>query len=214
VSAFCGVARSKPVLWLRLTAALVAVVALSGVAVSAGPGEANASTGRPVVLVVGDSLTVGAERRGQLSVQLRAGGVTPVVHGQNGMSTYQAPPVITAARAKSKPRLIVVALGTNDAMVNAGGDAFGRRIAEVMAAAGKTPVLWVDVHATAFRDQARAANRQLRMAAKKWPNLTVLEWSSTRGSSMLIYDGVHLTARGYQVRAAFITAAVSKALGA
>ena len=166
----------------------------------------------PVVLLVGDSLMLGAQSHGDLSARLRRAGVVPVVVARNGLSTGRSAPVIQQARRKQRIDLVVVALGTNDAMVGHVGAAFGRSLADVLAVTGRVPVLWVDVHATAFARDARSVNAQLKKAARRSSTMRLLTWSEAPGADSLIYDGVHLTPRGYRLRAKFIIDAVKDAL--
>jgi lysophospholipase L1-like esterase len=67
------------------------------------------------VMLIGDSLAVGMEPK---FVSLaRRGGYVPVTHAVNGTSIFQWMKWIKSDLEKNKPELVVVSLGTNDAII-------------------------------------------------------------------------------------------------
>jgi lysophospholipase L1-like esterase len=172
-----------------------------------GPGAVPSSgTYEPVagrVVVVGDSLTVGAEENLRELADLH--GFTMDLSAQNGR---QIPAGVEELRRLDAPSadLVMIALGTNDA---AQPD-FDRQVAatlidEAMAAAGDAPVLWMNV----WRDPrtpagAKAAefNEALVAAQGRHPNLTALDWASyvDDNPEIIAADGIHHTWEGYVAR--------------
>jgi len=67
------------------------------------------------VMLVGDSLAVGMEPK--FISLARRGGYIPVVHAVNGTSIFQWMKWIKSDLEKNRPELVVVSLGTNDAII-------------------------------------------------------------------------------------------------
>jgi lysophospholipase L1-like esterase len=159
------------------------------------------AAGREVV--VGDSLTVGAEENLRKLADLH--GFTMDLSAQNGR---QIPAGVEELRRLDAPDadLVVIALGTNDAaqpgFTRKAADAL---IDEAMAVTGSAPVLWMNV----WRDPrtvagAKAAefNEELVAAEARHPNLTALDWASyvDDNPEIIDADGIHHTWEGYIAR--------------
>ncbi len=198
--------RSRFVL-LVLAAATLCLAAFPTATAAASP-----KPERPHVLVVGDSLTYGAEHRGALSRRLSRV-ATPFVVGVNGLAAHRTPELLQQNLA-TLPRttLVVIAVGTNDAMYHLSNEAFRRRVIEIMDAVKGRSVLWVNLRTTAFARHSKRLNRVLSSVDRQRSDLTVANWADEPASRLLQSDGVHLTTTGYQRRAAFITRAVREEL--
>ncbi len=196
----------------RLIVLLLAAAALHAVAAPRAVAAASSKPDRPHVLVVGDSLTYGAEHRGSLSRRLSRV-ATPLVVGVNGLAAHRTPELLQQ-NLTTLPRttLVVIAVGTNDAMYHLSNEAFRRRVVEIMDAVKGRSVLWVNLKTTAFAGHSKRLNRVLSSVDRQRSDLTVLNWANEPASRLLQSDGVHLTAKGYQRRAAFITRAVREEL--
>ena len=67
------------------------------------------------VMLIGDSLAVGME--GKFISLARKNGYVPVTHAVNGTSIFQWMKWIKSDLEKNRPELVVVSLGTNDAII-------------------------------------------------------------------------------------------------
>ena len=206
-----------------LVAVLVAVTTLVGPGGSAVVGlgrsgivepadSSNAEPGGPVdagpaprVLIIGDSLTVGAAAAGledlvQGTLTVKAFGGITTTHGalvlsNTDMSDYDE---------------IVVALGTNDIAEASNttdmADEMIPRVAAVMAAVGDSlPVVWVNLDSGGSLDVI-GVNEVIASAADEHPNLRVADWDSfvsslTDNDALRKSDGIHYTEAGYRIRA-------------
>lgn len=171
------------------------------------------------LLVVGDSLTVGADAFGHLSDKLAS---------QKRWSVVR----VDAAIARKIPRGIdivkkqmsvnpgtggfIVALGTNDLLSNDSPQEVGLRVQSLIKAAKGKPILWVNVTYAAWRKdwvtKARAFGAELNKIARQYPNFTVASWYSafsTKSPYWSPRDGIHLSPTGYKTRAGFISSAAA-----
>lgn len=155
------------------------------------------------VLILGDSLTIGADEAG-LTRTLRADGWSVDVDADVGRSTRGG---IYALQVQHRtvPSTVVVELGTNPSA------AMGTFAAEIdtmlteLAARGATRVLWLTPH---HRDDNRygAKSAAIEAAAAKNPMLVVADWDSVAAGhrEWMLADGLHYTPAGYAMLAAFI----------
>ncbi len=171
--------------------------------------------GQGKLLIVGDSLTIGANAFGALATKLRTENIWSGIvldakdgrkasHGVQTLSTrLQTTPSITA---------VVIALGTND-MISRKETNYPRLVIDqLMATVGQIPVLWVNVKFSPtgradWRARGARFNRELRNAQSRYVNLHIADWSTSfvpSGKSRFIVDGVHLTVSGYKTRAAWL----------
>ena len=133
----------------------------------------------PLAVVLGDSNTFFAGN--QIRDALAEAGFTPTVRGISGSglkddTTDWLPAAAVVAGAR--PAVVVVALGTNDAVDPANVAAFPARLAQLLAALGPVPVVWVThTEGGGGRDPAdeRGVNDAIRAAPAEHPNLTVLD---------------------------------------
>lgn len=168
------------------------------------------------VLVVGDSLTVGADQIGGLSAKLVANGFDVVgVDAKVGRST---PTGLQRLRARRElPPYVVVALGTNDVAAQRSATRFARLVDDVVAVTGPDrTVVWVNVSlARTPSEQQRTAayNRVLRNRARTTPGFVLVDWERVMRANarFVAQDRVHLTSRGYRQRADTLTAALTDA---
>lgn len=155
------------------------------------------------VLVLGDSLTIGADKAG-LTRTLSAEGWKVDVDADVGRSTRGG---IYALRVQhpAVPATVVVELGTNPSA------AIGTFAADIdtmlseLAARGATRVLWLTPH---HRDDNRydAKSAAIEAAAAKNPMLVVADWNAVAAGhrEWMLPDGLHYTAAGYSMLAAFM----------
>ncbi|MCU1372694.1 MAG: acetyltransferase [Ilumatobacteraceae bacterium] len=154
----------------------------------------------PTAIVIGDSLTVGAEigglgRDGTVRVEAREGRTTEagiaVARGED-LSGYEQ---------------VIVALGTNDFADSE--IEYAAKIDRMMDAIGPDiPVTWVNVDSGTAKlsPVVEGVNPALVAAAERHPNLTIGDWDgylAGRGDAddLRAGDGVHDSAEGYRVRA-------------
>lgn len=195
----------------------VALTAFTLVTASAAPlvsasKPAIGPNGQGTLLVVGDSLTFGANYFGKLSVKSQATNIWTkvVVDAKNGRKATVGARVI-ADRLTDTTTAIVVALGTNDMISKSATWYPDYAIDTVMEQVGTVPVLWVNLEFSAtgradWRSRAARFNRALKNATYRYPNLVVADWNkffTPKGQSRFVADGVHLTVTGYKTRTSF-----------
>jgi lysophospholipase L1-like esterase len=184
---------------MRRLSALLVLVAL------AAPASADALSRR--LLVNGDSLAVGT--RPYLPREL---GRWKVIHS-TGISRHAFEgAAVMRAYGRSLPRVIHVSLGTNDDPRSPG--AFRAAIREVMAVAGaRRCVVWANVVRPPVAGASYGAyNRVLARESRPRENLRVVNWARlvARNRHWLAGDGVHVSAEGYQARAAAVARSVRR----
>lgn len=210
---------------------VVATVVGSAVAglATADPDPAPAASG-PChnVGYVGDSTSVGmtdpaiipdANQRLDKQLATIAGVTHASIDSAVGRAVVEqvadASPGLTALTTISQqtpaPDCYIVALGTNDAVMEASGSSVkaADRISRVMAIAAGRPVLWPTVKTTAA---ATATNQYaspeamqdfdtaLQAAKAQYPNLTVFDWAAEASDDLFAGDGIHYTAAGTERR--------------
>jgi lysophospholipase L1-like esterase len=166
------------------------------------------------VAIVGDSLTEGVRTRlPPLAAQY---GFDVKLDAKNGRDIEAS---LSSLKTVSRGRdLVVVALGTNDARASLTVTDARVRIEQVLGVIGNdVPVLWVNIYRADTKDTSAAAQRfdeALDAVAGNHPNLTVLDWASyVRGRTQLMgTDRIHLTATGYDERAAWLARAIADGL--
>jgi lysophospholipase L1-like esterase len=169
----------------------------------------------PLVVVLGDSNTYGTAP--ELEDALSEAGFTPDVRGISGSGLFNngfdwLP--AAAAVAPARPALVVIALGTNDAVNDADVAAFPARADELLAALGELPVVWVThtesggAHSPADEKRINDAIRALPAAH---PNVTVLDLAPFIAAQpdLLGDDRLHYAGEGREFFADQIAAAAS-----
>lgn len=160
--------------------------------------------GETDVVVVGDSLTVGADYFGDLTDVMAAAGYTAVVDGAVARFSSGGVTVLKSRLAEGTLEpLVIVALGTNDAAAGYTTSWFGSNVDKVMSTVGPSRVVvWVNLQ---MADTATAGrfNAVLASKALQYRNLLVADWASTPNSQYLTGDGLHYNTTGYKNRALF-----------
>ena len=168
--------------------------------------------GQGTVLVVGDSLTFGANYFGRLAVKAQGTNIwtNVVLDAKNGRKATVGAKVI-ANRLTNSTTAIVVALGTNDMISKSESWYPSFAIDTVMQQAGDLPVLWVNLEFSPtgradWRARGVRFNRALRAATDRYPNLVIADWNTfftPKGQSRFVADGVHLSVSGYKTRTTY-----------
>ena len=168
--------------------------------------------GQGTVLVVGDSLTFGANYFGRLAVKAQGTNIwtNVVLDAKNGRKATVGAKVI-ANRLTNSTTAIVVALGTNDMISKSESWYPSYAIDTVMQQAGDLPVLWVNLEFSPtgradWRARGVRFNRALRAATNRYPNLVIADWNTfftPKRQSRFVADGVHLTVTGYKTRTSY-----------
>lgn len=189
----------------RVAAVLMATLATIAVLTGCTPHR-----GSPRVLLIGDSLSVGARDSGGLGATDPASWTVNAVVGRGTNAG------ITAARSYDLRSfdVVVVALGTNDYLDDK--TTYSARIANMMTVLGTKPVVWVNVDAGAARlhPAAFGVNPAIAAAPARHRTLRAADWSSYVGSradlaTLRASDGIHYTTAGYRVRARWMEALVA-----
>jgi hypothetical protein len=200
------------------TAATTASTTTTTTTTTASTTTATTTRPTPRVLVLGDSnlFQSGAE----VDAALRAVGVQPTLLGvpSAGLKDldsfwFTKVPGLIAA----DPDLVVVALGTNDAVDPQNLQRFPARLDRMMRALGDRPVIWVthvDDRPGAPPSAGRAINAFIRDAVNRWPKLSVLDFAKDIAADPAILqgDGLHFSPVGMHVYALKIAGAVERRL--
>ncbi|MGI8756430.1 MAG: GDSL-type esterase/lipase family protein [Acidimicrobiales bacterium] len=175
--------------------ALVAVIAL-------GASSCHLRVPANRVLVIGDSLTVGAAEAGLG----RNSHATWIVDAVKNRGTNAG---VVAARTHDLTRydLVIVALGTNDYFDDK--VTYGARIDAMMGELGRSrAVFWinVDAHASRLGGASKGVNPAIAAAPARYPNLRAADWDAYLAgrrslSGVRSSDGIHYTSAGYDLRA-------------
>ena len=181
----------------RLAIALALVVA--GVIAGAGP----ASAGETDVAVAGDSLT--AQSQGDIETTLRSLGWTPHVVGASGSGltfgamSYQPWEWTTAMadlEARFDPEVVVIELGTNDAIPVNTGEPYPPHIARLLAVTDARRVIWLDCsqHTAVPERNAGCATIRTDLLAVERLGFEVADYDAEVASdeTNICYDSVHL----------------------
>lgn len=203
---------SKTVLWL--VAAVVTATIFTACNPKETPYARSVSVfGDPAcqVGVVGDSLIVGARDTGGLVSKFAARGcAVTAVDAQVSRHTSAGAEVVEGWAAHGVlPRILVVALGTNDCS----GPGFETQLRRILTAAGPDrPIVWVNtwrpgcdvaVNGVIGRVQFEMADHGVGS------NMWILDhWGFIEANRGLLSRGVHLNAAGYQAHADRIVQAV------
>jgi lysophospholipase L1-like esterase len=181
---------------------------VSSDAPSAGPAEPITPTVQPhsrhagSVLIVGDSLVVGANKLG-LSKTLAADGWKVEIDADEGRSTRSG--IAAVLPRRTVPALVVVELGTNPSAALAVFPDELHQMLDALFQRGARRVVWVTPH---HRDDNRydAKGRALVDAAAKESRLVLADWHAyaVGHKQWMNADGLHYTEAGYTVLAAFI----------
>jgi lysophospholipase L1-like esterase len=196
--------------WLALAVALsVGAAACGSDAEPADP--ARAATERTVegrqVLVLGDSLTVGARLWGDLGGRLAADGWSHRITAEDGRAVEWG--IEQVERLDEVPPVVVVGFGTNPGVTP---ERFPERVTELVDALpvrGATTVVWWVPPAAGATDRAeRAAALQAAALRAAGDPLVVAEWPAELEAhpDWVSADGIHYTDDGYAGLAGFITA--------
>lgn len=200
-----------------MTAMFLLVAAAVPVASAAKP--AIGPNGQGTVLIVGDSLTFGANYFGKLATKAQATNIWTkvVLDAKNGRKATVGAKVI-ADRLTDTTTAIVVALGTNDMISKSESWYPDYAIDTVMEQVGALPVLWVNLEFSPtgradWRSRGVRFNRALRNATVRYPNLIVADWNkffTPKGQSRFVADGVHLSVTGYKTRTTYFITKMSE----
>jgi len=186
---------------------LAALVLLAGSLASTAPaGAQQPAPGSPPrkVLVVGDSVILGAQN--QMTQGFAGKGWSVVFDASVSRSTSAGAQAVAARKADATDAL-VVNLGANDA---GNANLYAQRVEQVLAAAAGVPrVYWLTIREV--RPYYPAANNVLREAAKRHSNLTVVDWNAaSTAPGLTSADGLHLKPQGAVAMTDVLLAAVQQ----
>jgi GDSL-like Lipase/Acylhydrolase family len=156
---------------------------------------APAGGGPGSLLVVGDSLAVGASPH--LAGALPGWRIEEVT--RTGMPTAEGVAALT--QRSGGQDVIAVSLGTNDDP--SAVDTFQGQVETVLDAAGPRCVVWANIVRPPYNGVSYSGyNRVLSRLAAARPNLQVVDWAGIVAAdpSLLADDGVHANTAGYAAR--------------
>jgi lysophospholipase L1-like esterase len=165
------------------------------------PAFSRHHNGEPL-LILGDSLTVGARDYGELGARLTEDGWVPEIVAEKGQVVDWATQQVLAR--DEVPRDVVIALGSNPASDPSGFEDDVDALLDALRQRGARAMLWVPPYGT---DPERYTARQevLRGFADR-ARITLSAWPQTLASHPEYFtgDGLHLTGDGYAAMATFI----------
>jgi len=181
-------------------------------------GNARAAEPTHTLLILGDSITWGANYKGfgNVTPQLQAlntfdkvivdGAFSRNISGpantlRNGVKTYAK-----YLKEKVQPSAVIVALGSNDLQGSIKVRYYEDRIRELLTLIGDIPVVWVNVLRIDSLYYVRASavfNRVLNRVALDYLNVSVVDWHSmiSANPKWFAFDKLHLQPVGYRARA-------------
>jgi lysophospholipase L1-like esterase len=198
-----------------LVLALAIITPVSGVTAKSQSINAN---GQGNLLIIGDSLTLGADAFGSLAAKVRKTNrwTSVSINTRVGRKASVGADMLPDKILKNTTA-IVVALGTNDMMSRTESWYPRWVIDKVMSTTRDIPVLWVNLKFSDtmlnWKSRGNRFNRELQKAKLRYPTLTVADWNSSfipKSGSRFIADGVHLTVSGYRTRASFLIPTIAK----
>lgn len=205
-----------PIIAAALLVLALAIISPSSSATAKSP-LINAN-GQGNLLIIGDSLTLGADAFGSLAAKIRktkkwtSVSIDTRVGRKASVGADMLPEKIL-----NHTTAIVIALGTNDMMSRTESWYPRWVIDRVMANTLDIPVLWVNLKYSDdkpnWKSRGIKFNRALKQAMRRYPTLTIADWSTSfipKSASRFISDGVHLTVSGYRTRATFLIPTVAK----
>jgi lysophospholipase L1-like esterase len=155
------------------------------------------------VLLLGDSLTVGADKAG-LTTSLKADGWTVDIDADEGRST-RGGILALQVHHPTVPELVVVELGTNPSAALATFPAEIETMLDELTTRGAKRVLWLTPH---HRTDGRYDGKDaaIATAADKHPMLVMGDWHAfaVGHADWMRPDGLHYTDSGYRILAAFM----------
>ena len=190
-------------------------------AVSIGAGSSTPFTPNtgPSLLILGDSITWGADYFAKAQKLVAGDGqwVNVVLDGQysrrvafptpntsirmSGVKSY-----LKLKAAGLNPDAVIVALGSNDVALETKVEVYEKIIRDLMNTIGNVPVTWLTVNrrdTKAIFARSVTFNTVLVKLTTEYPNLVLSDWSAVINDNpkLMAWDKVHLTPTGYTVRA-------------
>jgi len=190
-------------------------------AVSIGAGSSTPFTPNtgPSLLILGDSITWGADYFAKAQKLVAGDGqwVNVVLDGQysrrvafptpntsirmSGVKSY-----LKLKAAGLNPDAVIVALGSNDVALETKVEVYEKIIRDLMNTIGNVPVTWLTVNrrdTKAIFARSVTFNTVLVKLTTEYPNLVLSDWSAVINDNpkLMAWDKVHLTPTGYATRA-------------
>ena len=188
--------------------AVCLLILLAAVLPAAGPAGADplGATAAPSdrsMLVVGDSVILGAKS----AISSEFSDWDLEFDAKVSRSTLAGVDIVASSTASRPVDVLVVALGYND-----GGNptAFARRVDDLLAGAQADLVIWLNLRIDPKnRYDYSGANSVLEQKAASDPRLIVADWSGASQGSGYTWDGLHLTSKGAATMTALIDDTIS-----
>jgi len=206
----------------RRTATIVAVSLLAAVSsfaaqspVAATSYDAKPQPPKTTLVVLGDSITWGANYFAKTQTRLSAAGnfESVVVDGwwsrriggivsttYSGTNTYRK-----LVAGGVRPTAVIVGLGTNDVYFLSKRREYAVLIRELMDTIGPIPVVWYNVNRVESPTmilRSRLFNDTLARVLTEYPLASIYDWAALAkaNSKVTAFDKIHLTPTGYEVR--------------
>ncbi|MFM7082870.1 MAG: SGNH/GDSL hydrolase family protein [Actinomycetota bacterium] len=196
-------------------AGLLAAVLAVSVVVMPTDAAGNAKAPKKTLLVLGDSLTWGANYFAKTQSRLTASGQYDVVvvdgwwsrriggiisTTYSGTNTYKK-----LVAGGLRPTAVIVGLGTNDVYFLSKRREYATLIRELMDTIGEVPVVWVNVHrveSPSTVNRSRLFNDTLERVIAEYPLASTFDWAglAKKSPTVMAWDKIHHSPSGYEVR--------------
>jgi len=210
--------RSGPIPTLGAALLVLALAVVSPISGATAKTQSFNANGQGNLLIIGDSLTLGADAFGSLAAKIRKTRkwTSVSIDTRVGRKASVGADML-ADKILDHTTAIVIALGTNDMMSRTESWYPRWVIDRVMANTLDIPVLWVNLKYSDTRlnwkSRGNKFNKALKQAKLRYPTLTIADWNTSfipKSASRFIEDGVHLTVSGYRTRATFLVPTIAK----
>ncbi|NQV97787.1 MAG: hypothetical protein HQ486_08330 [Acidimicrobiaceae bacterium] len=203
----------------RLSRRLLLFVIAGGLTIGAGISSPFAANTGPSLLILGDSITWGTEyfAKSRSLIVADAQWANVVIDGQYSRRVAFPTPnfstrfsgVKTFKKLSAKgltANAVIVALGSNDVALETKEAVYELIIRDMLKTIGNVPVTWLTVNrrdTPAITKRSVLFNKVLNRIAPEFPNLVIEDWYTNiaKHPRWMAFDKVHLTPRGYAVRA-------------
>jgi lysophospholipase L1-like esterase len=167
---------------------------------SASPDTASSPLKIVPLLVIGDSITVGARDIGLLPGLLELGGWNAEIVAEVGVGTPWA--LQQVEPRVSVPRVVLIELGSNPGPGLDGFESEVHQLIDALVARGARRIIWIPPEG---RDPTRYADKDAAIARAAGSRLIVSTWPARLEQNPQWFgDELHLTEEGYRALAEFI----------
>jgi hypothetical protein len=190
-----------PLLFITLAACVAATPVFPDASSSASPSTRPRAPRAGPILLIGDSIMVGARDEGGLEGLLEEDGWIPEILADNGREATWA--ISQVDLRPSVPQTVVVEMGSNPSPLVRNFAAEVQSLIDALVQRGAKRIYWIPPEAI---DPTRYAERAQIVRDAASSTVFVSRWPETllQNPAWFQYDGLHLTQEGYRQLAFFL----------